>query len=183
MKQETQFLEVAGTIKQSKAIAYQSINAELVNCYWQVGQYISQRISNAKWGEKSVDELAKFIEKEHPDLKGYELRDLYRMKQFYESYCNTQIVAPLIRQFQLSENQSCTILTPHVTHLTDIRKTILAEISWTHHLIIFSRTKTEEEREFYIRLCIREKYSARELDRQISSGLFERAMLGKHQPG
>jgi len=65
--------------------------------------------------------------------------------------------------------------------LTDIRNTILAQISWTHHLIIFSRTKMEEEREFYIRLCIRERYSKRELDRQISSGLFERVMLGKHQ--
>jgi len=72
-------------------------------------------------------------------------------------------------------------VTPPVTQLMDIRQTILAEISWTHHLIIFSRTKMEEEREFYIRLCIRERYSKRELDRQISSGLFERVMLGKHQ--
>jgi len=181
MKQETQFLEIVGMIKRAKTIAYQSINAELVNCYWQVGQYISQRIDNASWGTKSVDELAKFIEKGYPDLKGYDRRGIYRMKQFYETYCNTQIVAPLVRQLQLSENQSNKFVTPPVTQLIDIRKTILAEISWTHHLIIFSRTKIEEEREFNIRSCIRERYSKRELDRQISSGLFERVMLGKHQ--
>ena len=103
------------------------------------------------------------------------------MKKFYDTYCNTQIVAPPVRQLQLSENQSDKFVTPPVTPLTNIRQTILAEISRTHHLIIFSRTKLEEEREFYIRLCIRERYSKRELDRQISSGLFERVMLGKHQ--
>ena len=181
MKQETQFLEVVGMIKRAKTIAYQSINAELVNCYWQVGQYISQRIANASWGDKSVMDLAKYIEKYHPDLKGYDRTGLYRMKKFYDTYCNTQIVAPLVRQLQLSDNQSDKFVTPPVTQLIDIRQTILAEISWTHHLIIFSRTKMEEEREFYIRLCIRERYSKRELDRQISSGLFERVMLGKHQ--
>jgi len=104
MKQETQFLEVVGLIKQARTNAYQSVNGELINCYWQVGQYISQRIANASWGDKSVDELAKFIEKGHPELKGYDRRGLYRMKQFYETYRNTQIVAPLVRQLQLSEN-------------------------------------------------------------------------------
>ena len=93
------------------------------------------------------------------------------MKQFYETYCNTLIVVPLVRQLQTTENQINTIVSPLVTQLTDIRNTILAQISWTHHLIIFARTKSEKEREFYIRLCIRERYSKRELDRQISSGL------------
>lgn len=60
----------------------------------------------------------------------------------------------------------------------DIRKTILAKISWTHHLIIIGRCKSAEEREFYIRLCIQDHYSKRELDRQINSGVFERVMLG-----
>jgi predicted nuclease of restriction endonuclease-like (RecB) superfamily len=85
------------------------------------------------------------------------------------------------RQLQSSENQINKIVSPLVTQLTDIRNTILAQIGWTHHLIIFARTKTAEEREFYIRLCIRERYSKRELDRQISNGLFERVMLGKQQ--
>ena len=60
----------------------------------------------------------------------------------------------------------------------DIRKTILAKISWTHHLTIISRTKTDEEREFYLNLCIKERYTVKELDRQIDSGIFERFMIG-----
>ena len=70
MRQETQFLEVEGLIRQSRTKAYQSVNAELINCYWQVGGYISRRIANAVWGDGSIDDLAKFIEKKHPDLKG-----------------------------------------------------------------------------------------------------------------
>jgi predicted nuclease of restriction endonuclease-like (RecB) superfamily len=106
---------------------------------------------------------------------------LYRMKQFYETYCTSPIVSSAVRQLQNAENQSAEFVSPLVRQLTDIRNTILAQVNWTHHLIIFARTKSAEEREFYIRLCIREKYSKRELDRQISSSLFERVMLGKQQ--
>ena len=56
--------------------------------------------------------------------------------------------------------------------------TLLREISWSHNLEIFSRCKTEEEREFYIRLSIQESYSIRELERQINSAVFERTMIG-----
>jgi len=60
----------------------------------------------------------------------------------------------------------------------NIKNTLLAELSWTHHLTIFSRCKTEEEREFYLRMAIKEKYTKRALDRQISASLFERVMIG-----
>ncbi len=56
--------------------------------------------------------------------------------------------------------------------------TLLREISWSHNLAIFSRCKTAEEREFYLKLSKHECYSFRELDRQISSSLFERTMIG-----
>ncbi|MDP2336273.1 MAG: PDDEXK nuclease domain-containing protein, partial [Bacteroidota bacterium] len=59
--------------------------------------------------------------------------------------------------------------------------TILIKLSWTHHRTIFSRCKSEEEMEFYIRMCQKENYSVRELDRQISAGLFERVMIGNQQ--
>ncbi len=56
--------------------------------------------------------------------------------------------------------------------------TLLREISWSHNLAIFSRCKTTEEREFYLKLAKQEHYSFRELDRQISTSLFERTMIG-----
>ena len=56
--------------------------------------------------------------------------------------------------------------------------TVLREISWSHNLAIFSRCKSSEEREFYIKMAVSEKYKFRELDRQISASLFERTMIG-----
>jgi predicted nuclease of restriction endonuclease-like (RecB) superfamily len=102
------------------------------------------------------------------------------MKQFYETYFAAQIVSPPVTQLQNNENQESAIASSLQTQLTDIRKTILVQIGWTHHLIILARANAPEERAFYIRACILERYSKRELERQISSGLFERTMLGKH---
>lgn len=184
MKQEKQFAEVVLLIKQARANAYKAVNTELINCYWQVGEYISKRIALAIWGDKAIDELANFIESRHPDLKGYNRSGLYRMKQFYETYVNNaSIVAPVVRQIQYVDNHSNKFVSPVATPLqtTSIRDSILTKISWTNHLIIFSRARTAEEREFYIRLCIQENYGKRELDRQISSGVFERVMLGNQQ--
>ena len=55
----------------------------------------------------------------------------------------------------------------------------MAQISRTNHLLIMSGCKTDEEREFYIRLCIKENYSKRQLERQLDSGYYERYMLSK----
>jgi len=55
---------------------------------------------------------------------------------------------------------------------------VLREISWTNNLTILSRAKSIEEKEFYLRLCSQEKYSSRELERQINSSVFERTMIG-----
>ena len=57
--------------------------------------------------------------------------------------------------------------------------TLLTQISRSNHLVILSKAKTVEERHFYITLCIKEVYSARELERQINSGYYEWYMLSK----
>jgi len=196
---QSQFSDIVALINHSRNNAIKSVNAELINLYWNVGAHISKKIATANWGEKTVDELASFIQKNHPELKGFNKRGLYRMRQFYETYSQlpivstvgTQIqnnekqdnvfVSPVVTQIQIHEIQHDTIATPLATQLElwDIRKSILVKLSWTHHLIIFSRCKTNEEREFYIRLSIKESYSKRELDRQISSSLYERMMLSE----
>ncbi|HMH21020.1 MAG TPA: PDDEXK nuclease domain-containing protein [Puia sp.] len=180
MKLEKQFLEVVQLIKQAQSNAYKAINVELINCNWQVGEYISNRIAQAAWGNKTVDELALFIEKRHPDLKGYSRSALYRIRQFYETYRNSKFVAPVARQIQNNNNHLIKTAKPVVgqMELSDIRTTILSAINWTNHLIILSKAKTEEEREFYIRLSIRENYGKRELERQICSSIFERVKMG-----
>lgn len=177
---EKRFLDIVELIRRSRNNAIRAVNTELINLYWNVGGYIKHKLSTAEWGDKTVEELAEFIQKNNPELKGFNKSSLYRMIQFYEVYAKTQIVASLRRQLQEPGYQSdISVASPRPQfEQQDIRKTILSEISWTHHRTIFGRCKSEEEREFYIRMTIKENYSVRELDRQISSSLFERMVIG-----
>ena len=145
-----QFSEVVRMIHNARYNAIKSVNAELVKLYWSIGEYISRKVSSAEWGEAVVDNLADYIRDRYPDYKGFTRRGLYRMRQFYETYCQDKIVSPLVTQ-----------------------------ISWTNHLLVLSKTKSREEREFYIRLSIKESYSKRDLERQIDSGYYERVVLSK----
>jgi len=146
---EKQFTEVIQLITQSRFNAIKSVNTELIDLYWKIGEYISTRIETAEWGQSVVDQLAKYLNRNEPDLKGFSNKNLWRMKQFYESYKDSPKLSTLLR-----------------------------EISWSHNLSIFSRCKTTEEREFYLKLAKNENYSFRELERQITSGVFERTMIG-----
>ena len=179
---DNRFTDIINLIHQSRSNAIKAVNTELINLYWNVGAYIKQRLSVAEWGDKTVDELANFIQRNNPELKGFNRRGLYRMIQFYESYAETPIVSSVMTQLQNTENQLNKIVSAVRTQLQfqpqDLRNTLLAQISWTHHRTIFSRCKTEEEREFYLRMTAKEHYSVRELDRQISASLFERMMIG-----
>jgi len=182
------FLQIVQLIQAARYRAMSAVNSELVNLYWQVGQYVSMRLEKASWGDGTVAELAEYIKKHHPEIKGFDKKNLYRMFKFYQTYNDMLFVAPLVRQIQQPDNESKIIVAPvepqllhtpfGLNDLSDIRNTLLAHISWSHHLIIMGRCKTAEEREYYVRLCIREHYSKRELDRQINSSAFERVMLG-----
>ncbi|MEP7319084.1 MAG: DUF1016 N-terminal domain-containing protein [Panacibacter sp.] len=180
MNMKKEFAAIIKIIEQARLNAYTAVNIELINCYWQVGEFISSSVSNANWGDKTVQLLADYIQKEYPGLKGYNRLGLYRMKRFYETYNNSPFVSPAVTQMEKTKKESPVIISPVVTQLSsDIRPSMLCQISWTHHLVILSGTKTAAEREFYINLCIKERYGKRELERQISSGLFERVIIGK----
>ena len=149
MMEKEQFKHVIELIKESRNKAVKAVNSELINLYWNIGKYISMKIEQSEWGESVVKALAIHIKISEPEIKGFSDKNLWRMKQFYETYKDSPKLSTLLR-----------------------------EISWSHNLAIFSRCKTAEEREFYIKHAKQEGYSFRELERQISSSLFERTMLG-----
>ena len=137
-------------IGQSRQNALKKVNEELIQMYWKVGEYLSRESKKVPFGDAYIDTIAKEIQNAFPGIKGFNRRGLYRMKKFYETYARDEFVT-----------------------------TMLSQISWSNHLTIISKAKTQEERHFYIMLCIKENYSARELSRQIDSGYYERYMLSK----
>ena len=146
------FGEVIHLIQKARYSAYKAVNTELINLYWEIGKYITQRTQSEGWGKSTVSQLATYIQTQEPDSKGFSDKNLWRMKQFYEIY----------------------------SHLPKL-STLLRELSWSHNLIIFSRCKTEEEREFYLRLCKKENYTFRELERQINASYYERTIMSLAQ--
>lgn len=148
MNLENQFTEIRKLINQAKRNAFNAANKELINLYWNIGKQISEKTSQSEWGKSVIKNLADYLKRTEPDLKGFSTQNLWRMKQFYELYAEDAKLSPLVR-----------------------------EISWTNNLIIISKSKTREERTFYLQLSINERLSKRDLERQIDSALFERIVL------
>ncbi len=142
------FAAITQLISAAKQRAVQSVNTTLIELYWQVGQTISRKIAQAEWGDGVVAQLAEHLARTQPGLRGFTRSNLFRMRKFYETYQEDEIVAPLVRQ-----------------------------LPWSHNIIILNQGKRPEEREFYVRLAIREQWGKRELERQFKAALFERTVL------
>ncbi|MBI1883178.1 MAG: DUF1016 domain-containing protein [Chlamydiae bacterium] len=130
--------------------AYQTVNRQLIELYLNVGKGLHEKVEKSKWGGAVVERLSRDLQRSFPDMKGFSQQNLWRMKQLYEVYRNHEKLSPLVR-----------------------------ELSWTHNTIILHHTQTIEEKEFYLKTCVHEKWSKRELERQLESSLFERYMLSR----
>lgn len=146
------FHDILSIVKKAKERTYQKVNEELILMYQEVGRVLSEKSKEAGYGSNFIEKVADFFSENYPELKGFNRRGLYRMKQFYELYQDDEKVS-----------------------------TLLTQLSWSNHLKIMSGTKSKEEREFYIHLAIKEKLSHRELVRQMDSAYFERFMLSKEE--
>ena len=148
---EASFAEVVSLVEQARKRAYEAVGQELVGLYWRMGEYISRKIETAEWGEGVVEGLALHLSRRFPGRRGFTRRNLFRMKQFYEAYRLEKKVSSLMTQ-----------------------------LPWTHHLRILTQSKQPEEREFYLRMAIQERWSTRELESQFRRALFARTVL--HPP-
>jgi predicted nuclease of restriction endonuclease-like (RecB) superfamily len=114
------FDEVIAIIENARESAFRAVNRELINMYWGIGELVSRRVSENGWGKSVVKDFSDFIQSRYADIKGFSPQNIWRMKQFYETYRGNEKLSALLR-----------------------------EISWTNNLQIMSG-KTDEEREFYL---------------------------------
>ena len=80
------FSEVLTMIRTTRDNVLRMANTALIDLYWRLGEYISHKLANAEWGDGVVEQLAIHIEQNAPDIKGFSKKNLWRMKQFYETY-------------------------------------------------------------------------------------------------
>lgn len=103
-----------------------SINSETVNLYWEIGEKIYRQQEENDWGKSIVQVLSTELQKEFPRAKGYSAANLWRMRNFYLTYRDSEKLAPLVR-----------------------------EISWSNNIIIMEKCKDDLQREFYIQMVKR----------------------------
>lgn len=210
--QDPEFNNIVRLIQEAQGRVRQYTNTALVTLYFDIGKTISQKVAQSTWGQGTVQQLADYIQAEMPALKSFNRRGLYRMKQFYETYCpesEFDIVFQNITSLN-TENQNNKNVSAPPTHLSfEFVSTVLAQIkksqnvkvspvaiqlddynsertivsllqtqlSWSVHLEILSACKLPEEKLFYLIMASKEKWSQREIRRQIESALFERYAL------
>jgi predicted nuclease of restriction endonuclease-like (RecB) superfamily len=145
---EQAFSEILALIHDGKRQLFKQANTSLIQTYWNVGGYLSRKVSQDSWGKGVVFNLAQWLANKGEDSKGFSQSNLWRMKQFYELYAEDAKLAPLVR-----------------------------ELPWTHNLIIMARCKSPEERFFYLKSCAYANWSKRVLEDQIASASFERTAL------
>ncbi|MEI8366162.1 MAG: PDDEXK nuclease domain-containing protein [Parachlamydiaceae bacterium] len=141
---------IIGKIKAAQTRAMIAVNHELIEIYREIGKTIYEQQQTADWGSSVVELLASDLQKKFPGMRGFSSRNLWIMKDFYTSYCES-------------------------TKL----QTLSAEISWSHNVAILSKCGDILEREFYIRMSKKHSWSYRVLLNQIDNQNYEKTMTSQ----
>ena len=192
---EKQFEYVNSLIEQHRSSAIAKVNMEALQTNWEVGQYISQQLKSAHWGAKVVSDLADYLKRMNPRRKGYGKRNLYNMVSFYETYSSESFLGfignlhlddlvqlPLSQLKAHGQNEIVQSVTAQSEGGAIVQSTpaqfelpfpaILAITSFTNHIEILNRCKSNEERVFYMLYSYRERLKSRELRRCIVSQTY-----------
>jgi predicted nuclease of restriction endonuclease-like (RecB) superfamily len=147
-KYNDDFIKIYEIIASTKENVWYGVNSAMIKLYWTIGQFVSNKVKNDGWGKNVVEGLSEYILSRDTSSKGFSARNIWRMKQFYETYeKNTELSA------------------------------VLTEISWSNHLHVLTKTKLMEEKVFYLNLAAKNHYSERNFAKLIDSGTFERTAL------
>lgn len=153
-------IEVKSKIRSAQMKAALSVNAALIEFYWDLGRMIAEKQTQSSWGNKIIEQIASDLKSEFPAMNGLSRSNLFYARQFYVFYKDS-IVQQAVGQIG---QQSVGLL--------DYNR--LTQIPWGHNILIFTKSKTKTEADFYIRQTIENSWGRETLALQIKSNLFER---------
>lgn len=142
--------EIKERIRTAQYEALKVVNKELVSLYWDIGRMIVERQTDADHGAAITEKLSEDLRAEFPGIRGFSRRNVFYMREFYLLYRDDERVQPLV-----------------------------AQIGWSHNLVILQRCKDNLEREFYIRMTRKFGWSKNVLIHQIENQSYEKSMLGQ----
>ncbi|MBD2252862.1 PDDEXK nuclease domain-containing protein [Nostoc parmelioides] len=141
-------MEVKQRIRSAQYEALKAVNKELIALYWDIGKMIVTQQQEADWGKSVVEQLAKDLQTDFPGISGFSARNIWRMRDFYLTYHSKEILPPLV-----------------------------AEIGWTHNIVILEKCKDDLEREFYIKMTRKFGWTKNVLIHQIENQTYEKTLL------
>lgn len=159
-----------------------AVNKELLTFYWELGSDIVQKQSATNWGDGFLSQLSCDLTTEFPDMKGFSVRNLKYVRQWYLFYSpdlqteslaiGQQAVAQLENEFsqqavgQIGKQPAAQFVKQAVSQIT--------QIPWGHNIAIISKCKNLEEALYYVRNTIAHNWSRSVLVHHIESGLYRR---------
>lgn len=182
-KLSTQYNDAVKQIKtailQSQAKALKGVNQEQLALYYGIGRFISQNSRAGSWGKDAIDTISRQLSTEVPGLRGFSPRNLRNMRMFYEEWkCLDTNLADASAKLDFGNKSaeesvnldSCKSLAP--LEIADIPIVAFFSIGFSHHTLILSKTKTLEERRYYIQLCSDLQLSYDALERKIAEDAY-----------
>lgn len=142
--------EVKARIRSAQYAALRAVNKELVGLYWDIGRLIVERQQDAGHGAAIAERLADDLRDAFPGVGGFSRRNVFYMREFFLLYRDDVKVQPLV-----------------------------AQVGWSHNLIILQRCKDPQEREFYLRMTRKFGWTKNVLVHQIDNQSYEKSLLGQ----
>ena len=171
--------QIKTAILKSQAKALAGVNQEQLALYYGIGRFISQNSRDGFWGKDAIEVISRQLSAEVPGLKGFSPRNLRNMRTFYEQWKNldtnlADASAKLEGTKELADTSAKIALEDNLlpTALIDIPVVAFFSIGFSHHVLILQKTKTAEERKYYIQLCADLKLSHEALGRKIDEDAF-----------
>jgi predicted nuclease of restriction endonuclease-like (RecB) superfamily len=143
-------LELKSKIRSVQLKAAVTVNAALIEFYWELGRMIDEKQTG--YGSQFLDVLSKDLRSEFPEMKGLSYRNLALCRQFYNFY-SSSILQQAVAEFGQQP---------------------IAQIPWGHNILIFSKSRDIQEANFYLQKTLENNWSRDVLAFQIKSQLYER---------
>jgi predicted nuclease of restriction endonuclease-like (RecB) superfamily len=153
-------------VQTGQLAAWRAVNKELISLYWDLGKLIVERQQQHGWGNSVVEMLAKDLQQAFPSMGGFSKTNLWRIRAFYQTYGQKQILPPPVGEFQLEPKS---IEMPPA----------VAEIGWSHNYVIIEKCKDPNERLFYIHQTRRYGWTKNVLIHQIENQTFEKTVISQ----
>ncbi|MBQ9386365.1 MAG: DUF1016 family protein [Bacteroidaceae bacterium] len=184
--------QIKTAIMQSQSKALASINQEQLALYYGIGRYISYNTRKGAWGKDAIATISKQLSIEMPGLKGFSPSNLKNMRLFYEQWrcfdtnspvatgelqksVNSAVASAEIQKSVNSPDASGELdseINSAKSKLSDIPIAAFFSIGFSHHILILSKTKSIQERNYYVQLCAELKLSHEDLARKISEDTY-----------